>query len=138
MNSKIFPIALILIFTLFIFLTCLISCAKEISLESLREGKYLCSGNYYRHCRSCIPQDTQYSYKDHFGFISFKGDSVVFGAGSPMWKINNDSFVYDIGPGYPGIYYGIDFFGNDSFHYRYYQFIQAYTIEQNSYCKKIK
>lgn len=124
--------------TIVIFLTCLISCAKEISLESLREGKYLCSGDYYSRCRSCIPQDTQYSYKDAIGLISFKGDSVVFENYYTMWKVNNDSFVYDIGPGYPGIYYGIDFFGNDSFHFRYYQFVQAFSKERNSYCKKIK
>lgn len=121
---------------LIIYLTSIVSCSKEVTLNAIREGKYRCNGDYHSYCRSCIPQDTQYSFIDGIGTISFKGDSIIFENNYTMWKLNNDSFVYDRGPGYPGIYYSLRFFGEDSFNFRYVQSTLAIGVYKNSYCKK--
>lgn len=115
----------------------LLSCAKDVTSSKIREGKYKCNGEYTSYCRSCNPQDTHYSYSNTL-IVSFKGDSLSIDNGTPMTKINNDSFVYDRGPSYPGIYYSVHYLGIDSFYYHYVQFVQAFNLTKDSYCKKIE
>ncbi len=121
----------------FIIIVCFLSCSKEISMAAQREGQYICRSEYYRYCRSCMPQDTHFIYLDTV-LISFHGDSLKIDNENSLSKINNDSFVYDRGPGYPGIYYDVNFLGTDSFKHYYFQFIQAENITIYSYCKRIK
>jgi hypothetical protein len=118
-------------------LVVLMSCSKDMTSDAFREGKYKCNGEYYSYCRSCIPQDTNYVFSNTL-IITYKGDSLSINNGIPMSRINNDSFVYDRGPGYPGIFYSVKFIGSDSFYYHYYQYVQAFNITKSSYCKKIE
>jgi len=121
----------------FVILAFMNSCSKEIVTQAYRAGKYKCLNDYSSICRSCTPQDTHYTYIDTVIF-TFKNDSLRIYDIYGLDYLGNDSFVYDRGPFYPGMYWSVKFHPNDSLYIRFYQFTLGYSQDKYSYCRKLK
>jgi len=128
MNSKIFPIALILIFTLIQF-----SCCRELTLNEIRTGKYICQNSYSSYCKFCNPQYT--SSKSIDTVEIFFEDNKLNLSNYLLEGITSDSFVYSLDP---KIFLKAKFIPFDSFEFSKYQISLGNSSSLDSKCKFLK